>query len=78
MRLCVLVILETIPIESQQYDCPNLSGTRMIPMTMPNWMGKCQEDVTLYNESQVTWEWERWSSPGKSTPTGCPVPNSKP
>jgi hypothetical protein len=24
-----------------------------------------------------TWDWEKWSSPGKSSPIGCPVPNDQ-
>lgn len=38
--------------------------------------GKSCEDSALYRELEATkesWEWERWSSPGNSTPIGCPM-----
>jgi hypothetical protein len=43
----------------------------MAPTDMPKWMGETYETSTLHKELQATegsWEQEKWSSPGKSTP----------
>lgn len=41
---------------------------------------RCSQ-ATLHKELQATqpsWDPERWSSPGKGTPTACPEPNGQP
>lgn len=43
--------------------------------------GKACEVSSLHKEPQAiaeSWEQERWSSPGKNTPTALSLPNSKP
>lgn len=46
VRLCLLLIVEAIPIKSHKHDCPNLSWTRITPMDMTNWMGERPQPYT--------------------------------
>lgn len=42
---------------------------------------KTQESAILHQEPKATEKGskeEKWSSPGKSTPTNCPLPNDQP
>ena len=36
----MLVLSDATPKRCHQYDCPNINGTRMVPMDMLKWTGK--------------------------------------
>lgn len=64
----------------QQHDCLNMSLAQMKTMIMSLDGKKTQKPSTLHKEIQAnkkSWEEERQSFSGKSTPVDYPMPNSE-
>lgn len=76
VRPCLLEVSETTPIESPQHECTNIGWTRT---TGNNGWGS-PWGFNSTRRSAVAKECREWelSFPGKSTPTGYPVPNGLP
>lgn len=83
VRLCILGLLEASPMKCHQHDCLKKSWTRTVSIDMAKQTGKasrsqpCTKNYRNYR-TQATkecWEWEKWSSPGRSTPVSYPIPN---
>lgn len=71
---------EALSIKSQQHDLPTLAGQRQEQWTGQSGWGKDHNASTLYRKLQATggcWEQEKYSSAGKSTLTGCSIPNGQ-
>lgn len=74
LRLCLLAASEVTPINSHQYGCLNKEDNNR--SAKEDWRKPTR--LQLYKELQATEEfreWEKQSSPGKSTPTLYPIPN---
>lgn len=69
-------MLESAPLKSQQHDCPNMNWTRMRTGDIRREMGKSLQDYIKNYRKLHKAGGESGSSLGKSTPIGCPVPNS--
>lgn len=80
VRLRLPVTSKVISIKSHQHDCPSVRGTRMTPMSTPNWAGKTPEGLIPTKRSIDNWEnlGPREPSLRKSTPICCPEPNRQP